>query len=264
MQDRGGNGDVRLPAIDRTVDVLELIASSSAGVTLSEIYRTTHIPKSSAHYLVYTLLTRGFLQRNLDGSTYSLGSRLIAMADVGDAERQVQLGTRPDLREMARKLRMPAIAGVLKGAQVCCVEVANPTRGRPPGQWVGRRLDSHCTSLGKALLAYLPDPELDLLFKWRTLGRYTPQTICSLSLLKEHLAMVRAQGFAVNDEEHIVGVRGVAAPLFDHVRHVVAAVGVTGSTAELPQEQIPAIARQVRTISQEISRRFVEPLPPYA
>ena len=250
-----------MPAVDRTADLLELLASSSLGLTLSEICRSAHIPKSSAHYLVHTLMMRGFLQRNLDGRTYSLGSRLTALIDAGDADRQVQLATRPTLREIALKVGLPGLASVLKGAEACLVEVANPPGRKWAGRWVGRHIDSHCTSQGKALLAYLPDTELDLLFKGRPLGRFTPKTICSLPLLKQHLAGVRAEGFAINDEEHVAGVRGIAAPVFDHLGHVIASIGVSGSTTELPKDRFPVISHLLLSASLEISRRFLEPLP---
>jgi DNA-binding IclR family transcriptional regulator len=261
MLSHGVEGDVRLPAVDRTADLLELLASSSMGLTLSEICRLAHIPKSSAHYLVHTLMMRGFLQRNLDGRTYSLGSRLTALTDAGDADRQVQLATRPTLREIAQKVGLPGLATVLKGVEACLVEVANPPGRKWGGQWVGRHLESHCTAHGKALLAYMPDTELDLLFKGRPLARLTPKTICSLPLLKQQLAVVRAEGFAINDEEHIAGIRGIAAPVFDHLGHVIAAVGVSGSTSELPKDRFPVIIHLLLTASQEVSRRFLGPVP---
>jgi IclR family transcriptional regulator, KDG regulon repressor len=261
MLGHSGEGDVRLPAVDRTADLLELLASSSIGLTLSEICRLAHIPKSSAHYLVYTLMMRGFLQRNLDGRTYSLGSRLTALTDAGDADRQVKLATRPILREIALKVGLPGLATVLKGVEACLVEVANPPGRKWGGQWVGRHLESHCTAHGKALLAYLPGAELDLLFNGRPLARFTPKTICSLPLLKQHLAGVRAEGFAINDEEHVTGIRGIAAPVFDHVGNAIAAVGVSGSTTELPNDRFPAVIHLLASASLEISRKFLEALP---
>jgi DNA-binding IclR family transcriptional regulator len=261
MPGHSGEVDVSVPAVNRTADLLELLASSSLGLTLSEICRKIHIPKSSAHNLVYTLLMRGFLLRNLDGRTYSLGPRLTALTDAGDADRQVQLATRPTLREIALKVGLPGLASVLKGAEACFVEVANPPGRRWGGQWVGRHIDSYCTSLGKSLLAYLPDTELDLLFKGRPLGQFTPKTICSLPLLKQHLAGVRAEGFAINDEEHVAGNRGIAAPVFDHLGHVIASIGVSGSTSELPKDRFPVISHLLLSGSLEISRRFLEALP---
>ena len=261
MLGHAAEGDVRLPAVDRTADLLELLASSSTGLTLSEICRRTQIPKSSAHYLVYTLLMRGFLQRNLDGHTYSLGPRLTALMNSGDADRQVQLATRSALREIALEVGVAAVATILKGVEVCLVEVANPPGRKSAGNWCGRHIDSHCTSHGKAQLAYLPDSELDLLFKRRPLARFTPKTICTLPLLKQHLAAVRADGFAINDEEHIAGIRGISAPVFDHLGNAIAAMGVTGTTTELPRDRFPSIIHLLLSTTREISRSFLESMP---
>lgn len=261
MLGRRGQGSIRLPAVDRAADLLELLAPSSVGLTLTEICRSVHIPKSSAHYLIHTLLARGFLQRNLDGRTYSLGPRLAALTDACDADRQVQLATRSVLRDIALELRLPGLAAVLKGAEACLVEVVNPPGATRGGQWVGRHIESHCTAQGKALLAYIPDEKLDLLFSGRPLARFTARTICTLPLLKQHLAGVRAHGFAINNEEHVAGMRGISAPVFDHVGRAIAAVGVSGSTRELPTERLPAITHLLLSASQEISRRFLEPVP---
>jgi IclR family transcriptional regulator, KDG regulon repressor len=259
---RSRQPSVRLPAVDRTVDLIELLSASAPGLTFSEICHTTHIPKSSAHYLINTLLSRGYLQRNLDGRTYSIGSRLAAVGDNCEPEHDVQLATTAELQQLARDSGLTAVATVLKRAEAVIVEVAEPSGNGSGGQWKGRHLDVHCTAQGKTLIAQLPDVEIDLLFQWRPLARFTPKTICSLPSLKLHLARIRSEGFALNNEEHIIGTRGVAAPVFNHVGHVITAVGVTGSTQELPQGRIPRLTELVVSAANEISRRLIEALPP--
>ena len=102
---------------------------------------------------------------------------------------------------------------------------------------VGRHLDLHCTAQGKALIASLGDEELEKLLAGRELAQFTPRTIRSLSALKAHLAEVRTNGFAVNDQEHVHGVRAVAAPVVDSPGAVIAAISVRGSTR--PDFQLP-------------------------
>ena len=97
------------------------------------------------------------------------------------------------------------------------------------GAWVGRHLDLHCTAQGKALIANLPDEELDQLLAGRELAHFTHKTIVSLAALKAHLAEVRANGFSMNDEEHVYRVRAVAAPVVDSWGMVIAAISVRGS-----------------------------------
>jgi IclR family transcriptional regulator, KDG regulon repressor len=263
----GGLGvveEVKLPSVDRTVDVIDLLSGSTRGLTLSEICRAIGIPKSSAHYLIQTLISRGYLYRNTDGRTYSIGLRMPESFDTSGVVRDLQAVLRVELLEVARVLGLTAVATILKGAEAVIIEKKNSpgkeTRGNW-GNWIGRHIDVHCTSQGKVHLAYLTESELGDLFKERPLARFTPKTIRSIESLRIHLATVRSDGFAINDEEHIIGVRGVAAPIFNHVGRAIAAVGVTGSVKEMPRGQIPTIARQVISMATEVSRIFLDRFP---
>jgi IclR family transcriptional regulator, KDG regulon repressor len=256
--------DVRLPSVDRTVDIIELLSVSNRALTLSEICRAIGIPKSSAHYLIQTLLSRGYLYRNRDGRTYSIGLRMPESFETSGAVRDLQAALRIELLEMAQVLGLTAVATIRKGAEAVIIEKKNSpdkeTKGNW-GNWVGRHIDVHCTSQGKVHLAYLTESELADLLKERPLARFTPKTIRSIQSLRLHLATVRSDGFAINDEEHIIGVRGVAAPIFNHVGRAIAAVGVTGSVKEMPRGQIPMIARQVISKAAEVSRIFLDRFP---
>lgn len=252
---------VRLPAVDRALDLLEVLASSREGLTVAEASRTIRAPKSTTHYLIYTLLLRGYVQRNIDGRRYSLGLRSSELASRTDTE-QLRHASRSDLIGIAARTGLTAITAVLKGAEVVVIETAEPSGGAVGGQWVGRHVDVHCTSLGKALIAYLSDPELEAMFRERPLARFTHNTICSVGALKAHLARIRINGFAVNDEEHITGVRGVAAPIFNHIGRVIASVGVNGPNTTMKRSEVLSAAKEVVSAAREISRKLLEPLPP--
>jgi len=117
------------------------------------------------------------------------------------------------------------------------------------GTCIGRHIDLHCTAQGKALIAALSDEKLDKLFEGRELSRFTPRTISSPAALKVHLAMVRANGFAVNDEEQVPGVKAVAVPVLDSLGTVVASVSVRGSTSQIPTQRVPLLAREMISLS---------------
>lgn len=256
--------DVRLPAVNRTVDVIQLLSCADNGLTFSEICRTLGIPKSSAHYLIQTLLARGFLYRNADAHTYAIGLGVPEFFTASGALHDLRNALHESLLKLARTADLTAVATVLRGAQAVTLEKANPPQKESTGNrgnWTGRRIDVHCTAQGKIHLAYLRDPELENLLRDRSLACYTSKTICSTSNLKMHLAKVRSSGFAFNDEEHIVGVRGIAAPVFNGARCVVAAIGLTGSVDEMPQEEIPKLAQRVMSAGANASRRFLESFP---
>ena len=251
---------VRLPSVDRALDVLEVLAASSEGLTVSEVSRTIRTPKSTTHYLIYTLLVRGYIQRNSDGRRYSLGLRSSELAQRGNTE-QLRRVTRPDLRRVSERLGLTAIIGVLKGPQVVVIETADPSGKGIGGQWIGRHVDAHSSSIGKVLIAELSDLEIEALFRERPLARFTNKTVCCLQDLKAHLAKVRHNGFAVNDEEHIVGVRAVAAPIVNHVGRVIASIGVNGSHTEMPRSELLNVAKEVVAAAREVSRKLLDPIP---
>lgn len=255
---------VKLPAVERTVDLIEILSTSDHDLTLSEISRAIGIPKSSAYYLIQTLLTRGFLFRNRDCRTYSISSRIPELFGHSRAIERLRTALREDLCNLARITRLVATATVRRGAQAVHIEVANPPPDKPPASlrdWVGRYVDLHCTAQGKIHLAYLAEMEFDRVLRGRSLARFTPQSICSKEDLRAHLAKVRSTGFAFNDEECIIGVRAIAAPIFSDISCVIAAIGVTGSTEDIPSKQVSTIARQVIGVAMETSNRILDRFP---
>ena len=222
----------RVPAVDRAMNLFELLASSRSGLTLSELSRKLNMPKSATHYLIYTLATRGYLQRTSDGR-HSLGLHFADVANASRAERTLGELAMPYLRQVSARFNLTATLTVLQGAEARIISRVISAHDGAGGAWVGHHIDLHCTAQGKALIAFQSDGELRMLFGGRELAQFTPKTIVSLSALKIHLAEVRANGFSVNDEEHEQGVRAVAAPVFDHLGMVVAAVSVRGTPDQI-------------------------------
>jgi DNA-binding IclR family transcriptional regulator len=236
------------------MNLFELLASSRCGLTLSELSRKLNIPKSTTHYLIHTLVTRGYVQRGGDGA-YSLGLRFVDVATASTAGMKMATLATPHLKQIADRLNLTAILAVLGGSEA--VIIAKVTWARDGddggGAWVGHHLDLHCTAQGKALIAALPDEELDKLLVGRELAQFTHKTIISISALKAHLAAVRANGFSVNDEEHVYGLRAVAVPVVDSLGVVVASISVRGSTDQIPCSRLPKLGRELIRTSRDIA-----------
>jgi IclR family acetate operon transcriptional repressor len=111
----------------------------------------------------------------------------------------------------------------------------------------------HCTAQGKALIAQLPEAELNKLFGRRALAQFTPKTIVSLAALKAHLAEIRSNGFAVNNEEQVYGVRAVAVPVINMLGVVVAAISLRGSSKQISLFRLPELGRELVRVSRDLS-----------
>lgn len=246
----------RLPAVDRAMSLFELLADSQTGLTLSQLSRKLDIPKSTAHYLLHTLHTRGYVQRDADGHRYSLGLRLADVAHADTAESSLRALAVPFLQRTVARLGLTSTVAVRRSAESVIVARVESRHDAGGGAWVGRHVDLHCTAQGKALLMSLSEEELTKLFAGRELARFTTKTISSISALKAHLADVRAKGFAVNDEEMVLGIRAVAAPIFDAFGGVIASINVRGTTHQIPSHMIRQLGREMTMVSHEISQRM--------
>src|SRR5580700_2274268 len=110
----------RLPSVDRAMNLLELLASSRGGLTLSELSRKLSIPKSTTYYLVYTLVTRGYVQRTGSGH-YSLGFRFADVASASTAGLSLDMLAKPHLRQIAARLNLTAMLAVLGRAEAVII-----------------------------------------------------------------------------------------------------------------------------------------------
>jgi DNA-binding IclR family transcriptional regulator len=256
----------RLPAVDRALSLFELLAKSQTGLTLSEVSRKLGIPKSTAHYLIHTLATRGYIQHGSDGRHISLGLRLSDLADLNRARSHLVSVITPFLREAAQRLNLTAIGTVLLGAEGVIIGKCGCPNDPGGGAWVGRHIDVHCTAQGKVLIAYLPENRLIELFRGRDPAQFTSKTISNFAALRAHLAVVREQGFATNNEEHVLGIRAVAAPVIDRSGSVVLAIAVRGSTREIPGYRIEQLGFEMIRIASEVSRELgaARWAPPFA
>ncbi len=253
----------RLPAVDRAMSLLELLAATPDGLTLSEISRKLHIPKSTNHSLTYTLTTRGYLQRASNGR-YFLGLRFADLANASvSAEVSLSKLASPTLRQIAARSSLTATMSVLRGAEAVIISRSRSFQDTGGGAWVGHHLDVHCTAQGKALIASLPDEELNRLIGTRELSHYTPKTIYSMTALKAHLSHIRTTGFATNDEEQVLGVRAVAAPVVDGLGAVIASVSVRGSTEEIPASRFSELGREMIRAARYLSLQISGYKQPY-
>jgi DNA-binding IclR family transcriptional regulator len=245
-----------VPALVRGLAILERIAKSQRGLTFAQLARQFDFPKSSVHTLLLTLEREGYVQRDTITGRYMTGMKLVNTAGMTIHGVVLREKAASLLRALAAETGMTAHLAILDRDEVAVVAKVEPA-GRPRvATWIGKRVDIHCTSLGKCLAAYVPDEELDRLIGGRGLLRHNENTIVSPMQLKKELARTRALGYAMDDEEEEIGVRCIGAPVWNWEATVVAAVSVTGSTSRINSETVEQIAGQVKKTALGISRQL--------
>ncbi len=247
-----------VPALDRGLAVLELIANSRAGLTLPEIGRELELPKSSVHCLLVTLERRGYLRRNERTSRYLFGSKLFSLANLSLSGLKVRQLAAPHMLALTERTGLTTHLAVLERNEAVLVEKVEPRGVFKLATWLGKRMDLHCTSLGKALLSHMREEELARVVRETGLPRHNDNCIASLRKLNEELARGRHLGYSIDDEEDEIGHRCVGAPIFEEAGQIAGAVSISGTTLQLREDNSQALAQEVVRTAQAITRSFAE------
>jgi DNA-binding IclR family transcriptional regulator len=228
----------------RALAVLELLANSPNGLTLAEVGRKLRIPKSSAHCILLTFLRQDYVTRSERTRRYVLGQKVFSLASHALAGQEVREAAMPHLRQLMLTTNLTVHMGVLDGTDAILVAKVDPPGVTGLATWLGRRMEVHCTGVGKALIAYLPQSELEQFVRSRTFPRHNENTIVSSRRLLQELDKVRSAGHATDDEEDEVGYRCIGVPVFQK-DHVVAAISVAGSVLQVTNENTKELLRHL-------------------
>jgi len=243
-------------AVERALTILEAIAERDNGMTNAEISRRLEMPKSSASYILRALERRGYLRRDSETSRYRLGLKALSLSRGALDGLDIKGIALPELQHLMERSHLTAHLAVLDHGEAVYVEKVEAPGFVKMNTWVGRHMPIHCTSVGKALVAWLPEAEVKTLLKESGMRKRTSKTIVVYARYLQELARVREQGYAVDDEENNHGVRCVAAPIFDGSGRVVASVGVSGTTAQNGLDHLPKIAELVKETARKVSQQL--------
>ena len=251
----GSSNGAQVQSVARAAGILELLAEESGDLGVTELGRRLGVHKATASRLLSTLAEHGLVERHPTTDKYRLGFGLIHLAGVAMAGLDLVQQARPILEDLAEKTEETVNLAVLDGDLVMHVDQIAGRRSVVSVSWVGRRTPYHCTSNGKVLLAFADEEERERLLTL-PLDARTPNSIVEPDALREHLAEVRARGYAQTVEELEEGLNAVAAPVRGGDGVVIAAVSVSGPAFRMRPVELPRIARTTMDAAGAISRRI--------
>ncbi|MFN3325117.1 MAG: IclR family transcriptional regulator [Bryobacteraceae bacterium] len=240
------------PAVDRALTILEELARSNRGLRLPELARKLKLPKSSAHSVLLALERRGYLQRHENGR-YFFGSKIFTLANFALGGMTIREAAHPNLVALMRRTGRMVHMAILDRSQAVLIEQISPPEIVAPMTWLGKRLELHCTALGKVLAAYLPEGEWDRLIKEHSLSRHNDNTICTPRAFRRELALTRERGYATDNEEVDLGVRCLSVPVFGPEGDAVAAIAISGSTTEIHEGNAESLVALMIAAAKNIS-----------
>ena len=254
-----------VPAVSRAADILELFLGSRATLSAADVVEALGLPRSTTHELLTTLVARRYLDRQAREETiYRLGPRLLELGSRYQERLEFAAEADAVARTVAAQCGETVHVGVLDGLDVVYVSKIDSTHSVRLISEVGRRVPAHCTAVGKALLAGLPQDELDSLLKDRELVALTEHSITSRPALLAELREVRASGVAHEHSESNPDAGCVASPVIDTSGHWVAALSIAIPTSRHSDEAWRRWEKLVREGAAELSARLGGRLTPDA
>lgn len=256
MEEATQNQDHIVRSVLRALDILEAFTEGDHVLGITDLSRRLGLAKSTVYNLVSTLRLRGYIEEDPATSRYSLGVKLLELSQAVRANVEIRDRAAPLLRELAQASREAVYLTILhrdRSIYIYSIEASGRLPSRSP---IGERVPLHCTSVGKAKLAFMPNEQARGIIERAGLPSYTGNTITDPERLWQELARIRQLGYAVDNEEHEVGIRCVGAPILDDSGTVIASCSLSGPTGRMPDERIAKLGPEVAEVAYAISRRL--------
>jgi len=249
-------GATLVPAVDRAVLILQTLATHSTPLGVSDLSRELGLNKSTTHNILNTLCHHRLIERDDQAKTYRLGTALANLGHCVSERIDLRTVAHARLVALAHAVEETVILGTFHDGHITIIDQEEAPHDVKITAPLGRRLYYSVAAFGKIFLAAMPSDEVSKLIGAKSLREFTSKSITKISAYRAALTQVREQGYAVDDEEYLDGVRAISAPINDAQGSVVAALCVVGFSARLANGKLTGLAKQTRQTAEEISRQL--------
>lgn len=246
-----------IKSIEKCFVILDCLYASQHLMTLEEITQATGYKKTTCFRLLKTLRTLGVVELSPATKKYQYGPRLAVIGLSAIKNMNLRNAALPILQQLRDETGETINLTILSGSEILYVERVMSDYLVNVNVNIGDRLPVYCASMGKAILAFLPEEKLELILSSIAFLKRTDKTIVSRSTLVEELRQIRSQGYAINDEELEKGLRAVAAPIFNYAGDAFAATNIAWTTARHPERRtFKEYAGKIVAAAEQISREM--------
>ncbi len=239
--------------VGKALAALDQVASMGRPVRFGELLENSEYPKATLYRFLQTLTNQGMLSFDKHTQTYSLGVRLIRLAHAAWRQSSLAPIARPFVKELAQDVQMTVHLAQLDAGQVLYVDKRNPANPIEMYSESGKVGPGYCTGVGKAMLAYLEEEELQQALQQQSFHKFTANTLDNADALIAHLSEIRKSGISFDREEHELGIICIAVPILSVKNHVLGAISVTNSTHRSSLDEMEKLAPRVLECAKQIA-----------
>ncbi|MDF2523633.1 MAG: transcriptional regulator, IclR family, partial [Clostridiales bacterium] len=197
-----------IQSVDRTFEILEILASEPRGLHITDLVQRTCLNKSTIHRILKTLSQWGYVEQKSDKS-YRLGVKIVDLSRMYLNNLQLRTEALPYLEELRDKTQFTVHLGIMDDGEVIYIDKLNSLNNFRMYSKIGKRVNAHSTSLGRCMMSYIEKDYVKNIIEKRGLIPVTKKTLITEDELFKELEKIRDRGYAIDDEENEVGVRCV-------------------------------------------------------
>ena len=245
----------RVQSIDRAVKILECFNEENKELRLSEISERLNLNKSTVHGIISTLKYNGFISQDDETQKYKLGIRFVEFGDLVINSMNIRNAALPVIDGVSDKIEETVHVAMLDGVDVVWIEKRECTKSIKTSTKIGARLPAYTTADGKMIICYQNKDRIKTYLPKR-IPQHTQNTITNKGEFIRKLEEIKKNGYAIDNEEYVEGLKCVAAPIFDHDGKVRFSLSITGPAFRMKEERIKEMIVVIKEAANEISRRI--------
>ena len=249
------SGFKRVPAVDKCIDILELMTRLKKPLGVSEIAKTLDLNKSTVFNIVYTLDDLGVLERAADGK-FQFGMRLYILGRAAGRASELISTVHPYLEEINQKTKLSAFLGLRSGLKAVIIDKVDSAFDIKIHSEVGMRIPLLSGAAGRVLLAQMSDAEVDEILTTQELRQFTPNSCVDKDAYKALINKTRKEGIAVDMEEYIEGIRAFGCPIQTNRANIQAALWAVGFKQQITNDMIPELSEYFKRLTREIEMKL--------
>jgi IclR family KDG regulon transcriptional repressor len=243
-----------IQSVNRAISILSLFSHRRTRLGITEISHILNLPKGTVHGLARTLLSAGFLQQDSETRKYQLGLKLYEMGITLAGNLEINQKAVGPANRLAKSASLVSRIAIWDGNSALITLNVDPHSKSLFVHQIGPRIPAYCSSVGKAILAFLSDEELNGYLSQTELVPYTPKTITQKEQLLRELEETRQRGYSIDQEETTLGLVCIGAPIFGKDGHLEASISLSGDQSRFRRKQLKGLGEKLIKTAGEISR----------
>lgn len=254
-------GDGKNSSLTRALMLLERLAESASGTNLTDLSQQLGMPAATVHRLLSTFEAMNYVEQDAEAGLWHVGLKAFTVGQAFLKRRDFVASARPFMKSLVNQCGETVNLGIIDNGEVVYISQVESQEMMRMIVKLGSRSPVHASGVGKAILSSMSEHDVSRLLQQRGLARFTDRTLDNPADLRQALKNIRLQGYALDDEEHAVGLRCVAANIYDENGTALAAISLSGPKARITDTRLAELGAAVWQTASEITESLGGRMP---